>query len=507
MSLLLSSLKKADEENQKSSGDTAAPAEGSPSVAPAASSAGAGLGIAPSASTPEALAPAAGAVDFDSIEDSTGGDDSTTEKELVGATRVFRAGGEESEGGGRRALYIVGTLVVVFGGGFGLVASGLIPGVSTLSLLGLLGTRGVEQAAVVAPTSSGPVLQAVQTAGAVSLPLPQVDVQADVDYASFQLPDTGLLDTAAGRREFAEKLAILTGVDEEEEGEISKITAGLVGLDGLDGQDGLDDGQIEETEEGKRAAITTIKTAAVSRERKHALEAKTPSDRLLGRAVKISKNGIAKAAETVAQVAQESDGESAANASNASDEVRVAPSLSGIDRRRLLKEASGLYIGGQYAEAEAVYRGILIKSATNVDALRGLALVEVATGRYQLAASTYLQILEYYPNDPVAIADLTNLHGVSGDNFYAIEGALKKAVGKRPEWDSRLYFALGNLYAGGGRWLDAQKSYFKAYGGEQSNPDYAYNLAVVLDYLNKPSLAVKLLPRGAVSSPGCAGRV
>ena len=75
----------------------------------------------------------------------------------------------------------------------------------------------------------------------------------------------------------------------------------------------------------------------------------------------------------------------------------------------MLNRARGLYRDGAYAEAEAVYKNILRHSPTSVDALRGIAQLAIATRRYQLAAVTYLKILNLYPGDPFAVSGLTNL--------------------------------------------------------------------------------------------------
>ena len=478
MSLLLSSLKKADQENAQSTVQE----EGTPSSPPAA----------------VAAPPAAGteSIDFDSIVDDSAGAPSAApeaqEKELVSASRVFRASDGQSGGvgtsGSKRFIYGFLGVIILAGGGFFVIEGGFIPGVSFISLRDMI--LGAPPQAPVARTESGPVLEAVGDDTGLLLPQPIVDVQSEIATFS-DFTGSGALETPEGRREFAQKIAILAGVSEEDS-------------DIVDVEEEINEQQII-TPEGVETEVEVdeieIKTAEVSRQRKQSLDSRTPVDALLSQGVK--RNGVI---EVIAQVSEDenaieesgdvSDGESAASenvpepAPTVSEPVKVKPSLSGIDRQRMLGEAAKLYISGAYAEAESAYRNILSKSSTNIDALRGLALVAVATGRYQLAVATYLEILEYYPNDPVAVADLANLHGVSGENFYAIEEALKRVLGKRPEWDGRLYFALGNLYAGNQRWLDAQQAYFNAYANEQENPDYAYNLAVMLDYLNKPLLAV-----------------
>lgn len=507
MSLLLSSLKKADEQNQPAATPEAPDSPASPAAAattPAVAAAPAAVGIAGVA----AAAPALGigsvppadvkssdaAIDFDTMVDDSGDDDdapsrtSSDRQELVSATRVFRAGEKQDDGGGGFRRIVVGFVVVVLliGSGAGAIFSGLIPGVSASSLMNLISAP--ENIQIVQQQNTGPVLEAISGENAaLALPRPIVDVQSGiVAFAGFR-NDDNVLSTPQGRRALAEQ--IVGFVEEAREDDLFSEEEDLqiLGLE-IDGE--------AITPEEEEVLANEIKSAALSRERKFGLDRLTPSDAILS-------HGIVNNAKVEIKIVQSSDpaedaetagddAESTAESETAeAEEIQVKPSLDGADRQRMLHKAGRLYIGGAHADAEAVYRTVLAANATNLDALRGLALVAVATGRYQLAVATYLRILEYYPNDPVAIADLTNLHGVSNDNFYSIESALKKVLGKHTEWDSRLHFALGNLYAGNTQWLKAQKSYFNAYSGEQNNPDYAYNLAVVLDYLNKPALAAR----------------
>jgi Flp pilus assembly protein TadD len=53
-----------------------------------------------------------------------------------------------------------------------------------------------------------------------------------------------------------------------------------------------------------------------------------------------------------------------------------------------------------------------------------------------------------------------------------------------------LNFTLGNQFAQQGRWAEAQQEYFKAFSAEPENADFAYNLAVSLDHLRQPKLAL-----------------
>ena len=63
-----------------------------------------------------------------------------------------------------------------------------------------------------------------------------------------------------------------------------------------------------------------------------------------------------------------------------------------------------------------------------------------------------------------------------------------------------LYFTLGNEYARQGRWAEAQQAYFKAFTEDPDNPDFAYNVAVSLDHLRKPRLALEYYRRALTLS-------
>jgi Flp pilus assembly protein TadD len=61
--------------------------------------------------------------------------------------------------------------------------------------------------------------------------------------------------------------------------------------------------------------------------------------------------------------------------------------------------------------------------------------------------------------------------------------------------DANLHFTLGNSYAEQGSWSEAQQSYFEAYRLDNSNPDFAFNLAVSLDQLAQSKAALEYYRR------------
>ena len=62
------------------------------------------------------------------------------------------------------------------------------------------------------------------------------------------------------------------------------------------------------------------------------------------------------------------------------------------------------------------------------------------------------------------------------------EALLKTLLRDAPN-DAYLHFSLGNALAEQQRWPEAQQAYFDAYRLDESNADYAFNLAVSLDRL------------------------
>ena len=474
MSLLLNALKKVEE------GDGKPEQESTDASSP----------------SPEAVAAGADVIDMDSVAEETpaeetpaGGGEKKHQRQDVDAIRIFGAGG--GDGGGGFWKWIIGLvgIVAVGGGGYVLLISGLVPGLN-MSIFGGLG--GEQVVASASQESGGGSLfdEGLADENIGLLPIPVIDVQSEVDFADLRLPENR--PEIIGDEEYKKKIAIYTGYDIERERQRIIADAGLApSLEEEEETFDLGDGAVAAGEGEGLEEELVVRTAHISRREKARVDALTSSEFNLNIVI---NDGDDKGAEETAEVAEVT--ETAVEPAAVVAEVQVGLSEDGVQRNILLKQAQRLYYGGAYIEAESIYRSILRDSPANIDALRGLALVAVATGRYQLAASTYLNILDYYPNDPIAIAELTNLRvgGGKGD-FYETERILKRLLGKSPAADGRIYFALGNLYASHAKWYKAQEAYFEAYSRDSGNPDYGYNLAVVFDYLNKPELATRYYRR------------
>lgn len=143
---------------------------------------------------------------------------------------------------------------------------------------------------------------------------------------------------------------------------------------------------------------------------------------------------------------------------------------------------------GDLAAAQRDYQQVLKNEPKNTDALHGLAAISLRQGQYEAAENLYLRILEADPKDNAAQAGMIALKG-QVDPIQS-ESRLKNLLASQPE-SPFLNFTLGNVYAQQGRWNDAQQAYFRAYSGDSENPDYQFNLAVSLDQMRQPRLALQ----------------
>ena len=151
------------------------------------------------------------------------------------------------------------------------------------------------------------------------------------------------------------------------------------------------------------------------------------------------------------------------------------------------------YQAGDLAKARDEYQQVLREEPGNRDALLGLAAVEMRAKRFDLSAGYYQRLLQADPRDPYAQAGLLALRSEQLDPTL-VESRVKSLLAADREANV-LYFTLGNQYAQQGRWAEAQQAYFKAFATDPENADYAFNVAVSLDQLRQPKLALEYYRR------------
>ena len=137
--------------------------------------------------------------------------------------------------------------------------------------------------------------------------------------------------------------------------------------------------------------------------------------------------------------------------------------------------------------AQESYQKILLAEPNNTEALLGLAAIAEQQKQPDKAAQYYLQVLRLDPKNALAQASLL---GIVGHNDpQASEARLKQLLAREPS--AFVYFTLGNMYAEQSQWPAAQAAYFQAFHLQPDNADYAFNLAIGLEHLNQPKLALK----------------
>jgi tetratricopeptide (TPR) repeat protein len=169
-----------------------------------------------------------------------------------------------------------------------------------------------------------------------------------------------------------------------------------------------------------------------------------------------------------------------------------------------VEAAYGAYLSGDVAAARSDYQQALRDEPANRDAMLGLAALDVRAGRFEAAEGTYLRLLQADPRDAHAQAGLLALRSPRMDPI-ATESRVKTLLAADPSAHI-LNFTLGNQLAQQGRWAEAQQEYFKALAAEPENADFAYNLAVSLDQLRQPKLALDYYRRAiALAEKRAAG--
>jgi tetratricopeptide (TPR) repeat protein len=140
---------------------------------------------------------------------------------------------------------------------------------------------------------------------------------------------------------------------------------------------------------------------------------------------------------------------------------------------------------GEFDRARLAYESALRADPRNPDALHGLAALAQLRGDDTMARELMRRIAEVDPSDTGARIALNE-----GSDPVTQEARLLDLEAARPQ-SATVALALGNLYASQARWREAQQAYFNAYSRAPEQPDHAYNLAVSLDQLRQPRLALR----------------
>ena len=175
-----------------------------------------------------------------------------------------------------------------------------------------------------------------------------------------------------------------------------------------------------------------------------------------------------------------------ANGSAVTKSINIISKSTIAAKDRWLHEAYAAYQKGDDQLALAKYNAVLDVDPDNRNALLARAAINIQNNRIAEAIRDYRRILFVNPKDSLAMSSMIAVANYSPEQS---ETQLKLMI--RDEPDSHyLNFTLGNIFGAQNRWQEAQKKYFTALENNPHDPNYAYNLAVSLEHIAKPQVAI-----------------
>ena len=156
-----------------------------------------------------------------------------------------------------------------------------------------------------------------------------------------------------------------------------------------------------------------------------------------------------------------------------------------------LREAYTAYQAGNDERALELYNRVLEVDPSNRNALLARAAIYVQNRNSAAAIADYQALLLANPKDSLAMTSLIAVGNISPQES---ESQLKLMIREEPN-SPYLNFALANAYGAQNRWQEAQGHYFKALENNPDDPNYAYNLAVSLEHIAQPKVAISFYQR------------
>ncbi len=174
------------------------------------------------------------------------------------------------------------------------------------------------------------------------------------------------------------------------------------------------------------------------------------------------------------------------NESAATDTIKIISKNTITDKDRWLHEAYAAYLRGDDQLALAKYNAVLDIDPDNRNALLARAAISIQNNRIAEAIEDYRRILFTNPKDSLAMSSMIAVANISPEQS---ETQLKLLIRDDPD-SHYLNFTLGNIFGAQNRWQEAQRKYFAALQNNPDDPNYAYNLAVSLEHIAKPKVAI-----------------
>lgn len=175
----------------------------------------------------------------------------------------------------------------------------------------------------------------------------------------------------------------------------------------------------------------------------------------------------------------------------ASATIQVSSKSRISEKDRWLREAYAAYQRGDDQLALIKYNAVLGVDPANRNALLARAAINIQNNRIAEAMRDYRKLLLANPKDSLAMSSMIAIANYSPAQS---ETQLKLMIRNEPN-SPYLNFALGNIFGAQNRWQEAQGRYFAALENNPDDPNYAYNLAVSLEHIARPKVAIAYYER------------
>ena len=174
-----------------------------------------------------------------------------------------------------------------------------------------------------------------------------------------------------------------------------------------------------------------------------------------------------------------------------STKLKISSNKQIVQKDAWLRQAYAAYQAGNDELALTLYNQVLEVDPGNRNALLARAAINVQNNNNPAAIRDYQTLLLANPKDSLAMASLISVASYAPGE---IETQLKLMIRDEPE-SPYLHFALANAYGAQNRWREAQGHYFEAFENNPNDPNYAYNLAVSLEHISQPQIAISYYRR------------
>lgn len=175
--------------------------------------------------------------------------------------------------------------------------------------------------------------------------------------------------------------------------------------------------------------------------------------------------------------------------------IKISTSSKTADQDRWLAGAYAAYQRGDDEAALKKYNQVLEVDPLNRNALLARAAIAIQNGDIASAIADYQLLLLQNPKDSLAMSSLISVTSISP---LQSETQLKLMIRDEPN-SPYLNFVLANIYGAQNRWQEAQSLYFKALENNPKDPNYAYNLAISLEHISKPKVAIAYYEKALVN--------